>query len=292
MLMTPSRKRKSIQNAHAKSADSQISNVPTIYAPASLYLHQSTIPNTSHLPLLDQLKVFLASAPSNWPSDQQIKRFTLHPTNETISCVLWNNLYHITGTDIIKALQFRFAEFGRPVLLHKKFEEGVFSDLRNLKPGIDATLEEPRSPLLDFLFRSSCIRTQKKQKVFYWFSVPHDTLFMKLTVTQDALERDLKRESQGQDPTTAAIPGLSAEQVLSLAKEHCQPVMGFEQISSMAPTPTRVLSRRDSLASGMSATPSGLQVQHSLTNYHENQSYLDPDALNQALSSVSSMANT
>ena len=26
----------------------------------------------------------------------------------------------------------------------KKFEEGVFSDLRNLKPGVDACLEEPK----------------------------------------------------------------------------------------------------------------------------------------------------
>ena len=26
----------------------------------------------------------------------------------------------------------------------KKFEEGVFSDLRNLKPGVDASLEEPK----------------------------------------------------------------------------------------------------------------------------------------------------
>lgn len=26
----------------------------------------------------------------------------------------------------------------------KKFEEGVFSDLRNLKPGTDACLEEPK----------------------------------------------------------------------------------------------------------------------------------------------------
>lgn len=31
----------------------------------------------------------------------------------------------------------------------KKFEEGVFSDLRNLKPGVDASLEEPKvSPAL------------------------------------------------------------------------------------------------------------------------------------------------
>jgi transcription factor STE12 len=53
----------------------------------------------------------------------------------------------------------------------KKFEEGVFSDLRNLKPGTDACLEEPKSPFLDLLFKHHCIRTQKKQKVFYWYVV-------------------------------------------------------------------------------------------------------------------------
>ncbi|KAF9481076.1 hypothetical protein BDN70DRAFT_876816 [Pholiota conissans] len=81
----------------------------------------------------------------------------------------------------------------------KKFEEGVFSDLRNLKPGVDACLEEPKSPFLDLLFKYQCIRTQKKQKVFYWFSVPHDRLFL------DALERDLKREKMGQEPTTHIV---------------------------------------------------------------------------------------
>jgi len=34
--------------------------------------------------------------------------------------------------------------FGRPVRNMKKFEEGVFSDLRNLKPGVDACLEDPK----------------------------------------------------------------------------------------------------------------------------------------------------
>lgn len=36
----------------------------------------------------------------------------------------------------------------------KKFEEGIFSDLRNLKPGIDATLEDPRSDFLEFLYKT------------------------------------------------------------------------------------------------------------------------------------------
>ena len=41
----------------------------------------------------------------------------------------------------------------------KKFEEGVFSDLRNLKPGVDASLEEPKvcSFLFFFLLFSPCI---------------------------------------------------------------------------------------------------------------------------------------
>nr|AGO06026.1 transcription factor STE12 [Volvariella volvacea] len=119
---------------------------------------------------LDRLKFFLATAPSRWtssgsdassgnsansqmdtmslvsnqaPSHPALNRFQL-PSGEYVTCVLWNGLYHITGTDIVRALVFRFEAFGRPVRNMKKFEEGVFSDLRNLKPGIDACLEEPK----------------------------------------------------------------------------------------------------------------------------------------------------
>lgn len=118
-----------------------------------------------------------------------------------------NNLFHVSGTDIVRCLSFRFQAFGRPVKNSKKFEEGIFSDLRNLKSGTDASLEEPKSPFLDFLYKNNCIRTQKKQKVFYWYSVPHDRLFL------DALERDLKREKMAQEATTAAVnePALSFE---------------------------------------------------------------------------------
>jgi transcription factor STE12 len=118
-----------------------------------------------------------------------------------------NNLFHVSGTDIVRCLSFRFQAFGRPVKNSKKFEEGIFSDLRNLKSGTDASLEEPKSAFLDFLYKNNCIRTQKKQKVFYWYSVPHDRLFL------DALERDLKREKMGQEATTMAVsePALSFE---------------------------------------------------------------------------------
>ncbi|OAV93192.1 hypothetical protein PTTG_05606 [Puccinia triticina 1-1 BBBD Race 1] len=170
----------------------------------------------SMLEAVDKLKYFLATAPTSFdtsPYDQQdpvareercLNRFQL-PTGELISCVYWNGLYHVSGTDIVRALHFRFAAFGRPVRNAKKFEEGIFSDLRNLKSGSDATLEEPKSDFLELLFKYNCIRTQKKQKVFYWFSVPHDRLFL------DALDRDLKREKLGVEPTTEAVaePALS-----------------------------------------------------------------------------------
>lgn len=169
---------------------------------------QNSLPQDAQVALqqVDNLKYFLISAPVDWQQDNLIRRFLL-PTGEYVSCVLWNNLFHVSGTDIVRCLAFRFQAFGRPVKNPKKFEEGIFSDLRNLKAGTDASLEEPKSPFLDFLYKNNCIRTQKKQKVFYWYSVPHDRLFL------DALERDLKREKMNQEATTKAIsePALSFE---------------------------------------------------------------------------------
>ncbi|EKG15816.1 Transcription factor STE-like protein [Macrophomina phaseolina MS6] len=172
---------------------------------------------------VDNLKYFLISAPVDWQPDQYIRRFLL-PTGEYVSCVLWNNLFHISGTDIVRCLSFRFQAFGRPVKNSKKFEEGIFSDLRNLKSGTDASLEEPKSAFLDFLYKNNCIRTQKKQKVFYWYSVPHDRLFL------DALERDLKREKMGQEATTVAV----AEPALSFEFDSSQSL--FEQLTKAQQT--------------------------------------------------------
>ncbi|WVQ97781.1 hypothetical protein IAU59_004895 [Kwoniella sp. CBS 9459] len=184
---------------------------PANVAPRALTERESQL--VKHL---SRLQFFLATAPTRWMGADEgairatspfqsgslssphpnLNRFLL-PNGEHVACVFWNGLYHITGTDIVRALVFRFEAFSRPVKNIKKFEEGVFSDLRNLKPGTDACLEEPKSPFLDLLFRNGCIRTQKK--VFYWFSVPHDRLFL------DALERDLKREKMGLEPTTVVV---------------------------------------------------------------------------------------
>ncbi|KAH3677141.1 hypothetical protein WICMUC_001896 [Wickerhamomyces mucosus] len=149
-----------------------------------------------NLRLIEDLKFFLATAPANWQKNQIIRRYYLNHEEGFVSCVFWNNLYFITGTDIVRCIVYRFEQFGREIVDRKKFEEGIFSDLRGLKCGTDAVLEPSKSPFLDFLHKSSCLRTQKKQKVFFWFSVPHDKLFA------DALERDLKKERSTQVGTT------------------------------------------------------------------------------------------
>lgn len=136
---------------------------------------------------LEKLRYFLRTAPHSFTDQQVFNRFTL-PNGDNISCIRWNSLYFITGTDIVKILFFRFALLGRQIMNHKKFEEGIFSDLRNLKPGIGSLLEEPKSPFLEFLHRNGCIRTQKKQKVFFWNAVNHEQLF------DDALERSRRRD--------------------------------------------------------------------------------------------------
>ncbi|KAI4137408.1 MAG: hypothetical protein LQ341_005150 [Variospora aurantia] len=154
-----------------------------------------------------------------------------------------NNLFHISGTDIVRCLSFRFQAFGRPVQNSKKFEEGIFSDLRNLKSGTDASLEEPKSAFLDFMYKNNCIRTQKKQKVFYWYSVPHDRLFL------DALERDLKREKMGQEATTRAVN----EPALSFEFDSSQSL--FEQLTKAQQANTSSFSANASSAYSQSTSP-------------------------------------
>lgn len=158
--------------------------------------HDSNEQVKESLRLIEDLKFFLATAPANWQENQVIRRYYLNHDEGFVSCVYWNNLYFITGTDIVRCIVYKFEHFGRKIIDRKKFEEGIFSDLRNLKCHQDAILESPRSEFLNFLFKNACLRTQKKQKVFFWFNVPHDKLMA------DALERDFKKEKAGQNPTT------------------------------------------------------------------------------------------
>lgn len=171
-----------------------------------------------NLRLIEDLKFFLATAPANWQKNQIIRRYYLNHDEGFVSCVFWNNLYFITGTDIVRCIVYRFEQFGREIIDRKKFEEGIFSDLRSLKCGSDAVLEASKSPFLEFLYKNSCLRTQKKQKVFFWFSVPHDKIFA------EALERDLKKEKMNQEGTTRP----KTEPALSFPYDDSKPL--YEQL--------------------------------------------------------------
>ncbi|KAL6935047.1 uncharacterized protein HGUI_01681 [Hanseniaspora guilliermondii] len=143
---------------------------------------------SNRIKTIEDLKFFLVTAPIKWMPNQILRKYYLNDSLGYISCIYWDNLYYITGTDITKILIFRFEQFGRKIINKKKFEEGIFSDLRSLKVDEDCSLQLPKSEMLQFLNKNGCIKTQKKQKVFFWFSVLHDRLFA------DCLERDCKRE--------------------------------------------------------------------------------------------------
>jgi len=102
--------------------------------PAALLSRPFSSEEEERLAHLDSLKFFLATAPSQWsggrPLPQSVavgsssgwntppdghthaahlalNRFLL-PSQEFVTCIFWNGLYHITGTDIVRALVFRF----------------------------------------------------------------------------------------------------------------------------------------------------------------------------------------
>jgi hypothetical protein len=93
--------------------------------------------------------------------------------------------------DIVRLVLSRFVGFtGKNPLNMKKFEEGIFSDLRRLQAPADCVLEATRSDFLVFLFNLDCVRSKKKQKVFFWKS------FIRYanSLLCDAVERELARK--------------------------------------------------------------------------------------------------
>jgi len=135
---------------------------------------------------LNDLRYFLQNAPDTFESGERIKRHEL-PNSEAVSCIRWDEDFLMSGADILRCVVFRFEALGREVVNRAKFEELVFSDLRSLKTNVRARLEEGKSDMLEFLHQYGCIRTKKKQRVFYWYAIPHEKLFL------ESLERELRR---------------------------------------------------------------------------------------------------
>lgn len=134
--------------------------------------------------LLSDLRDFLVAASRTWQPSEECRRFTIF--GDCITCACWKNEGLVSGVDIVKTIcaLYRLNHLGDYPRDRRKFEEGIVSDLRNLKLGPDAYLEQANSPLLKFLFRINSVRTHKRQKVFKWVSVPFHRLYI------DAVDRD------------------------------------------------------------------------------------------------------
>jgi hypothetical protein len=151
-------------------------------------LSLTNIVDNTHTQLPDPLDVFLTQVHVHWPSDD-VKIQKCPTINwEHISCIRWNNRFFITGSDVVRVVAHRLMVRGRTVMNARKFEENVYADLRSMKEGEAFAVEDAFSEFLHFLHVNRCVRTQKRQRVFFWERVPFDQL------VQDALDRDIRRQ--------------------------------------------------------------------------------------------------
>lgn len=201
---------------------------------------------------------FIAQAPfdPSWSAEpsQHLLTYTL-PDDSTIACIRWDfphgpggstqAAYVITGTDVVRVVQYLlFAEHQLEPGHGRKFEEGIFSDLRQLKQGQHAVLQEARSPLLTFLFDHQRVRTRKKQKVFFWQSVSYPRL------VQEAAEREQRRILATAAVHTGSSPEGGAVGVLNTSK------LNAEALSSFAGgVPALLSTPRSTAATAAAAAP-------------------------------------
>lgn len=102
-------------NEKTFSRESEVHNVTGKYAET-----------LDSLQLIKDLDLFLVTAPVNWHENQVIRRYFLNKDEGFVSCVYWNNLYFITGTDIVRCIAYKMCHIGRRIVDRKKFEEGIF----------------------------------------------------------------------------------------------------------------------------------------------------------------------
>ena len=156
---------------------------------AAMQIDQTHFFNVLFGPEEAALDRFMNTAPRLTEGHKSVVHFKLNE-DTAINCVNWKDRCFITGTDIVRLLVHKFQHFaGKPPRHMKKFEEGIFSDLRRLTPPNDCVLEGTRSDFLVFLFDIDCVRSKKKQKVFFWdrFKAVAHNIFC------DAVDRELAR---------------------------------------------------------------------------------------------------
>lgn len=65
---------------------------------------------------------FLTNAPKEFREGERIRKYQLK-NGDYIHCVLWNNHFYITGTDVVKILVWRFQNSGRNLVSMKNLKK-------------------------------------------------------------------------------------------------------------------------------------------------------------------------
>jgi len=167
---------------------------PSVDSTSEVHLLQHSQPTRPMvLAELHGLQLFFAEGPARAEAKLAAKQggdrrgactsHLLPTTGEAVHCVFWEGVHYITSLDMIKLLKVLSIDEGQGQLHEamlrvgeKKFEETVYSVLRQLKLGSGFRMEQARSSMLEWLVRHDCIRTQKKQKVFFWNEVDFQSL--------------------------------------------------------------------------------------------------------------------
>lgn len=88
-------------------------------------------------------------------------------TGESVSCVYWKHQTLLSSNDIIKAVRFIVDPEGLLDITPRKFEEHVFSVLRQYQLSLHYVMEESNSSVLNYMQQNQIIKTKKRQKLFY-----------------------------------------------------------------------------------------------------------------------------
>lgn len=158
---------------------------------------------------------FTKTATHEWGRNEKSRRFTA--LGEFTVCVAWKGRFMISGSHVMRTITalYRLKNMGKPLMDRRRFEEGIYSDLRCLKTGVDALLEESNSELIKYLYKLNACRTHKRQKIYYWESVPFQSLL------QNALERDNFCMPSLQLSSIPSLSKISSQQGLKVSSHGC-----------------------------------------------------------------------
>jgi transcription factor STE12 len=121
----------------------------------------------------------------------------------------------MTSNDVLKILLFRLEIIGISLTpdMIRKLEVWMLSDLRRLKEGLHWKLEPANSELVLLLTTHKSFKIAKKQKIYHWWSIPHDEILYR------CLFRMVKINAPSTSSATEMAMLLKGSEQLKIMKE-------------------------------------------------------------------------